>query len=129
MANNKLLLVKNMPLEAIIVVKEEGSPTPVELLPGDTAKAYFVEKSTNEAIPLTNGYKELIPNLTDPTKGEFTLNLTANETQLFPTKTGFIEDGSKARPVCKCLIDTQIANLDQNAKAILYDVFIEDFGL
>jgi len=93
MANPRLLIVNGLEMSATIVVKEAGSPTPVELQVGDTARAYFVEKQGNNAIVLPDGGgKDL--SLGNLEGGEFQLSLTAEETALFPYDFGAKEDGS-----------------------------------
>jgi len=128
MANPRLLIVNGLPMTAIVIVKAVGSPTPIELEAGDTARAYFVDKDTGAAIALPNsGGKDLMLGNTE--QGEFQLQLTADETRLFPYDKGFKEDGSVAIDTCKCLIDFQVAKLPADSKALVYEVYVENMGL
>jgi len=127
MANPRLLIVNGLEMSATIVVKEAGSPTPVELQVGDTARAYFVEKQGNNAIVLPDGGgKDL--SLGNLEGGEFQLSLTAEETALFPYDFGAKEDGSKPADTCKCLIDFNVAGLPTDSKALVYEVYVENIG-
>lgn len=122
-------IVRNAPLSVTVIMKAYGASYPITLEEGDTARAYFAERETNEPIVLPDdGGKDMVPNLTTPENGEFTLELTAEETALFPYEAAFNEDGSRPRPTCKCWISTNTSEL-QDGHVYLYDVYIEDFGL
>ena len=99
----KFKIVKGREFKCTFIIKEPGSPDPVELVLGDTGTFTISTYGPGPEI-LLNAPLELGTD-TDNANGKVFLSLTAEETAILPSDIQFGEDGFPSHPTCQGLID------------------------
>ncbi len=121
----KFKLVKGREFKCTFIIKQPGSPDPVELVPGDTG---FFTLSTYGPGPkvllnstLALGTEE------DNANGKVFLTLTAEETANLPSDIQFGEDGFPSHPTCQALLDITSASTGK-IYAQVPKIYVVDIG-
>lgn len=123
----KFKIVKGKPFHATFVIKQPGSPLPVEL---DEATVGTLSMSTfglnpeviHMNIPLSLGSDE------DRANGKMYFAMTAEETGVLPTDVAFGEDGFPLSPTVKALLEIQTSELGV-IFATVPKIYVENMGL
>jgi hypothetical protein len=123
----KIQITKNRPYELVVVVKQPGSLTPLEMSPNATAKFYLVEKSSN--VKLIEKNMERYGQLEE---GKFIVKLTETDTVALPVEYGITEDGGSFIDNCRAhvaITDTDaVLDENQHIDIIIESVTIVDMG-
>lgn len=119
----EMRIIKNKAYNFTLIVKDVGASIPLILDPTDTATLYI---STNERVPTLLLTKELTQGAVDA-DGKFIATLTAEETNLFPTKAGFKED-NKFMSTCRGTVSLTTVELGEGTIEIP-KVTVVDVGL
>ena len=120
-------IVKGKPFNAIFVIKQPGSPLPIEL---DLATVSTFTMSTfalkpeviHMNIPLSLGTDE------DRANGKMYFSMTAEQTDILPTDVAFGEDGFPLHPTLKALIEVNTSELG-TIFASVPKIYVENMGI
>jgi len=99
----KFKIVKGREFKCTFIIKEPGSPDPVELIVGDTGS--FILSTYGPAPSILLEVNMALGTLEDNANGKMFLTLTAEETALLPSDVQFGEDGFPLHPTCQALLD------------------------
>ena len=120
---NKFVIVKGRAYTGKIVIKASNSTVGVSLNPSDTGTFTLSSVGDDPCLLL-----DKIPMvISDASNGEFTINLTAEQTSNLPAAVEFGEDGFPLAFTCRVLLDIQTVAEGQIFGAIPR-VYIEDTG-
>jgi len=99
----KFTIVKGREFKCTFIIKEPGSPDPVELVLGDTGT--FTLSTYGPGPKVLLNVDLALGNLEDNANGKVFLTLTGEETDLLPSDIQFGEDGFPLHPTGQALID------------------------
>ena len=101
----RFTITRGRAFECQFIIKKNGSTVAIELADGDTGTFTLSSVGYNackllDSIPMT---------ITDAVNGEFTLNLTEEQTADLPYDVMFSEDGYPPKATCFAVLDIQSA--------------------
>ena len=123
----KIQITKSRDYELVVVIKEPGGLTPLNMTPTATAKFTLVQKKGNKKLIEKDMIRHGMPE-----DGKFLLQLTADETTLFPADYSLEEDGGIFMDSCRghVAVDDLDSPLEEykHIDVILPSVYITDLG-
>ena len=99
----KFKIVKGREFKCTFIIKEPGSPDPVELVVGDTG--IFTMSTYGPGPKVILNSTLALGTDEDNANGKVFLALTAEETADLPSDVQFGEDGFPLHPTCQALLD------------------------
>jgi len=118
----KVEIIRGQPYTAKFVIKENGSGLPLPLDPSDQGTFTISEEGTTPVVVIDDAPMTI----TDPENGEFTLELTSEQTCKLAGSVGFQEDRFPSMP--KYTGVAKFNTVGQGYMQAVVPVFVRDIG-
>ena len=122
----KFTIVKGRTFTCTFIIKEPGSPDPVELDTGDTGTFTMSTIGAGPTVLLTQAMT--LGTSEDNSNGKMFLSLTAEQTALLPSDIEFGEDGFPLHATCQALLDITTSSTGKIYARVpqIYVVYVGD---